>query len=109
MSYSSIVFKQIRVNEMGSNSGIFIGNNKAPLWGTFSKQQTAFEAENGRSIRNRTYFSDKDVVDIIAIGPLAVTKKRNRKSPNRPRPAGNVRTKKRRASKRKKLHGIAVH
>ncbi|MDF2718651.1 MAG: hypothetical protein K0R28_5576 [Paenibacillus sp.] len=109
MCYSSIVFKQIRVNEMGSNSGIFIGNNKAPLWGTFSKQQTGFEVENGRAIRNRTFFSDKDVVDIIAIGPLAVKKKRNRKSPIRPRLAGNVRAKKPRAAKRRKLHRIAVH
>ncbi|TMV52169.1 hypothetical protein FE783_04285 [Paenibacillus mesophilus] len=101
MSYSSIVFKQIRVNEMGSNSGVFIGNNKAPLWGTFSKQQTGIEVANGRAIRNRTFFSDKDVVDIIAVGPLAVKKKRTNKSPKRPRHNGNIRTAKQKAAKRK--------
>lgn len=86
MSFSSIVFQQIRVNEAGSNSGVFVGNNTASLWGSFSKQQTAFELGNGgRAIRNRTWFSDNDVVDVVAVGTNAVVQKRVTKSQRPPR------------------------
>jgi hypothetical protein len=96
------VFQQISVNEMGPNSGVFIGNNKAPLWGSFSKQQTAMELTNGRAIRNRTFFSDRDVVDIIATGPFAVRNKRKKKKRPDTRLAGDVRSKRRSAKKRYK-------
>lgn len=102
MSYSSIVFQQIRVNEMGPNSGVFIGNNKAPLWGSFGKQQTALEFTNGKAIRNRTFFSDRDVVDIIATGPFAIRNKRKKKNRPDSRPAGDIRSKRRSSKKRNK-------
>ncbi|PYI55450.1 hypothetical protein [Paenibacillus flagellatus] len=70
MTYSTIVFKQISVQQMSGNSGVFVGNNDASLWGSFGKQQTGVQAD-GDAVRNRTYFRDNDVVDMVAIGPSA--------------------------------------
>jgi len=81
------------VNEMGPNSGVFIGNNRAPLWGSFSKQQTAFSGGNGNATGNRTYFWDRDRVDFVAIGPFKTKKKRTKKSRTLLRKGGNVRSK----------------
>ncbi|RKN86404.1 hypothetical protein D7M11_00070 [Paenibacillus ginsengarvi] len=67
--------KQIRVDQMGSNSGVFVGNNNASFWGSFAKTQTGQQISNGTSTRNRYYFSDRDVVDIIAIGPAVIGKR----------------------------------
>ncbi|GAA3405897.1 hypothetical protein ACFFNY_26140 [Paenibacillus hodogayensis] len=81
MSYSSIVFNRIRVNEMGENCGVFIGNNIASLWGSFSKQQTGFSQQGGTASGNRTLFRNRDVFDMIAIGP-SICRVRPRIRPN---------------------------
>lgn len=96
MAYSSIIFNQIRVNEMGTNSGVFTGNNKVAFGRPFGKQQAGIELQNGRAIRNRTYICDNDVVDIVVITPFT-GKKRNNVKKNRtaPRLARNVRSKRR--------------
>lgn len=78
---------------MGSNCGVFIGNNRASLWGSFSKQQTGFSLENGKANGNRTYFWDRDRVDFIAIGPFKTKKKRKKKGRTTLRKGGEVRSK----------------
>ena len=84
MTQSTIVFKEIVVKNMSGNSGVFVGNNVASLWGSLGKSQTGFQADNSRNIRNRTYFQDNDVFDTINIGPAVFRDNRIRKG--RPQP-----------------------
>jgi len=85
VTQSTIVFKEIVVKNMSGNSGVFVGNNVASLWGSLGKSQTGFQADNSRNIRNRTYFQDNDVFDTINIGPAVFRDNRIRKG--RPQPA----------------------
>ena len=80
LTYSTIVFQQIRVDQMGDNSGIFVGNNRAPMWKSFGKQQTGFSMQNGNPDRILSFFSDKDAVDVLKIEPPVFKKRKQNKT-----------------------------
>ncbi|MEF3304953.1 hypothetical protein [Paenibacillus sp. GYB003] len=105
MTPSAIVFKQIRVNQMAQNSGVFIGINNASFWGSYAKTQTGQELSGANATRNRAYFSDKDVLDAVAFGPAALVAppssaggKKGRKAAKPRKPAGR----RKRSRKRKR-------
>jgi hypothetical protein len=59
-----IVFREIRVKTMETNSGIFIGINFANGWDSNNKNQMSIKGgENNRFPNNVNIFNDNDVID----------------------------------------------
>ncbi|WP_456276115.1 hypothetical protein [Bacillus sp. AK128] len=62
----NLLLKDINVNVMQSNAGIFIGSNRQSFWSTQSKSNHGFGSISGngnKTFRNVNIVVDPDVVD----------------------------------------------
>jgi hypothetical protein len=76
MAPGKIVFKEIKVETMERNAGIFIGINIAPGWTVYSKNQTALSVsgKNNKVFKNVSILYDNDVFDTTYKEPLNTVK-----------------------------------
>jgi hypothetical protein len=68
---AKIIFKEIKVEKMERNSGVFIGSNTALNWRVFEKRQEALSisGENIVAHGNIAIFIDNDIVDHATQAP----------------------------------------
>jgi hypothetical protein len=68
---AKIMFKEIKVEKMEKNSGVFIGSNTASNWRVFEKRQEALSisGENVAAYGNIALFFDNDVIGLATHAP----------------------------------------
>jgi hypothetical protein len=62
----TVVFREIMVKKIETNSGVFVGTNIANGWDSHSKNQMSINAsENNKFPNNVNIIADNDVIDTL--------------------------------------------